>query len=570
MNGPYVRRMIPKPSDTDREVEADDQAIQTILLGLPEEIYAAVDSCETAQEIWLRVQQMMKGYDIGIQEKKAKLFNEWERFTSTDGESIESYYHRFSKLMNDSKRNKNFPENIASNLKWLKEMGGGNQFRQYAGQNVRNQNRNDNVVATRAEGNANENNGYQIRCYNCRGLGHLARNCTVRPQRRDFDLTAAAADLDEIEEVNANCILMANLQQASTSGTQTDKALVYDSDGSAEVQLYDNCYNNEIFNMFTQEEQGGTVEEHPATVEETRAYFELLYNNLEIEVEKVNTVDHKLRETNADLTTELARDFKSLANKAGESLAKHKALELEIKRLLRAVVSQDIMSIVQNNFVVDTSNLQTKLEPYNDMQQKIEQLQAQLGDPKGKSKDTPCVSDTLDPLPQKPKNKNVELEFQVSKQKDTTKGTSTNTKFANQSTKRKPSLQSLRNKFVVRQPNTFQSERLNFSKTRVPQKVDKMNDLSNPVTSNSVPTTKESKVVENDKVIAPGMFRINPFKNSREEKYVPNKPIKASVKTNQITVSQPHVITKKVVNSDSNGFSSTRVDITTKTRRPQP
>ncbi|GKF57295.1 hypothetical protein Tco_0170832, partial [Tanacetum coccineum] len=31
-----------------------------------------------------------------------------------------------------------------------------------------------------------------------------------------------------------NCILMANLQQASTSGTQTDKAPVYDSDGSDE------------------------------------------------------------------------------------------------------------------------------------------------------------------------------------------------------------------------------------------------------------------------------------------------------------------------------------------------
>nr|GFB84354.1 hypothetical protein [Tanacetum cinerariifolium] len=30
------------------------------------------------KEIWLRVQQMMKGSDIGIQEKKAKLFNEWE------------------------------------------------------------------------------------------------------------------------------------------------------------------------------------------------------------------------------------------------------------------------------------------------------------------------------------------------------------------------------------------------------------------------------------------------------------------------------------------------------------
>ncbi|GJX42027.1 putative reverse transcriptase domain-containing protein [Tanacetum coccineum] len=104
----------------------------------------------------------------------------------------------------------------------------GNPFRQYAGKNVGNQNGNGNVVVARAKGNANGNNGNQIRCYNCRGLGHLARNYTVRTRRRD---------------------------QASTSGTQSDKAPVYDSDGSAEVQLHDNCYDDEIFKMFTQEEQ---------------------------------------------------------------------------------------------------------------------------------------------------------------------------------------------------------------------------------------------------------------------------------------------------------------------------
>ncbi|GKC58632.1 hypothetical protein Tco_1086230 [Tanacetum coccineum] len=97
-----------------------------------------------------------------------------------------------------------------------------------------------------------------------------------------------------------------------------------------------------------------------------------------------------------------------------------------------------------------------------------------------------------------------------------------------------------------------------------------MNDLSNPVTSNSVPTTKESKDVYNEKVIAPGMFRINPFKNTREEKSIPSNLNKPSVRTNPITVSQPHVITKKVVNSDSHAFSSTGVYITTKTRRSQP
>nr|GFA34449.1 hypothetical protein [Tanacetum cinerariifolium] len=96
--------------------EGNATGIMTILLGLPEDIYAAVDCCETAQEIWLRVHQMTKGSYIGIQEKKAKLFNEWERFTSSDGESIESYYHHFLKLMNDLKRNKHFQKRLTAIL----------------------------------------------------------------------------------------------------------------------------------------------------------------------------------------------------------------------------------------------------------------------------------------------------------------------------------------------------------------------------------------------------------------------------------------------------------------------
>nr|GFC79413.1 hypothetical protein [Tanacetum cinerariifolium] len=91
--------------------------------------------------------------------------------------------------------------------------------------------------------------------------------------------------------------------------------------------------------------------------------------------------------------------------------------------------------------------------------------------------------------------------------------------------------------------------------------------LSKPVTSNSIPTPRESKVMKNDKVIAPGMFRINPFKTSREEKHVPNK-VRAIARTKPITISQPPVFTKKDVNSDSNGLSFTGID-NTKTRRPK-
>ncbi|GJV80003.1 hypothetical protein Tco_1515873 [Tanacetum coccineum] len=109
-----------------------------------------------------------------------------------------------------------------------------------ANQNA-NQNRNGNVVAARAEDNRNGNNANQIRW--------------IQLQVEGFDLMAAAADCEEIEEVNVNYILMANLQQASISGTHADNAPVYDSDGSAEVHQYENLNNNEIFNMFAQEEQ---------------------------------------------------------------------------------------------------------------------------------------------------------------------------------------------------------------------------------------------------------------------------------------------------------------------------
>nr|GEV04997.1 hypothetical protein [Tanacetum cinerariifolium] len=820
INGPYVRRMIPEPGDTNCEVPVNES----------------------------------------FHEKKAKLFNEWERFTFNDGESIESYYHRFLKLMNDLRQNKHFPKKIASSLKFLNNLqpewsrhvtivhqtkdlhiadytqlydflkynqkevdelkakqlaknqdplalmatsnnpynfpvphqdqpsfnqnylqqpilnlkdiinpttamnmalalmakafklnystptnnnqmissnlrnrqiaqpgnlngynavqNVRNQVAQNAIQNSRiqnvgnqnglivalgnaNQNRNGNLLAARVEGNATGHNGNQIRCYNCRRV--------------------AAAALDEIEEVNANCILMANLQQASTSDTQTNKALVYDSDGSAEVHNYEDCYNNDIFNMFTQgkqytellepipeshqvpqndnnvisevtrvEQSGETVEQHPENVEETRALYDSLYQNLAMEVEKVNTINRKLKETNAELTTELVR-FKNqekcfeisqekydklercyqksiyqeqcLSKKINalhlsfdkqimtlneeisdlnKHLSKEKStvsflleekkrltsdfkihedklldkkiqLEKKIKELDNILVKmgQSIQTIHMLSPKPDSfyhtdqkMALEETLQLAQESRQKIKQLNKEIK-PTNYTKINHLsgvfVSQTAKSLEElyfsnasktanvsKPisipneefsddttpsvaskflneeaakfvgdfkslakeadesfaKHKALELEIErllravVSAQKDNTRGTSTNTKFVKQSILGKPPM---------------------LGETLA---------LSQPVTSNSIPTPQESKVVKNDKVIAPGMLRINPFKPSREEKHVPNN-VRANARTKPITVSQPPVFTKKDVNSDSNGLSSTGID-NTKTRRPQP
>ncbi|GKC14811.1 hypothetical protein Tco_1011593 [Tanacetum coccineum] len=579
---------------------------------------------------------------------------------------------------------------------------------------------NGNVIVARAKGNANGNNA------------------------EEYDLMAATRDIDEIEEVNENCILMANLQQALTSGTQIDKAPIYDSDGSSKVlepisephQTQQN--NNNVTSVDSSVEQsGGTAQQHLATVEETRTHYESLFKNLAVEVEKVNMVNRKLKVTNVDLTTELARykgQEKSFeVNKAkfdeleigyiksvyqeqcltkkinalhlkekkrlksdlkiheDELLDKQIDLEKNIKELDNilaksreevyflntsqmasvsksfsipndeysddtARVARKFLNEVKDTLVTlqHTSDLQIELDrtkdkleyciikkekehailwndwykkceeciydklsydkAYNDMQNQIERLQAHLGDLKGKSSNTRCVSNTLDPLSQKLKDENVSLEFlflnydkenkhlktiyknqfdsikvtraqtkiiidslqqklndmiyenaslraqlhtKFSEQKLISKGTSVNTKFKKQSILGKP-------------PSSSQLKL--YSVTPLPKfsvipKVGETNALSNKVTSNSAPSYRESTIMKNDKLIAPGMYRINPSKTSRVDNDMLIKP-RASVRTTPITASQSHVTSQENVNPNLNVLSSTGIECTAKTRRP--
>ncbi|GJV33260.1 crossover junction endonuclease EME1B-like protein [Tanacetum coccineum] len=85
----------------------------------------------------------------------------------------------------------------------------GNQVRQNVVQNVGNEVR-QNVVQNPgmemllpAEGNGNGNgiNGNPIRCYNCRGDGHYASNCTVKPRKRDAAYLQQQLQIAQEEEV---------------------------------------------------------------------------------------------------------------------------------------------------------------------------------------------------------------------------------------------------------------------------------------------------------------------------------------------------------------------------------
>nr|GEX06062.1 putative ribonuclease H-like domain-containing protein [Tanacetum cinerariifolium] len=97
------------------------------------------------------------------------------------------------------------------------------------------------------------------------------------------------------------------------------------------------------------------------------------------------------------------------------------------------------------------------------------------------------------------------------------KGNSVDTKFAKPSIFRKPVLQPLRNQSVVRLLNTFQFERLKYSKSQFASQVDVNNDLPKLVTPHYFPKVRESMFIKPYHVIASGSS-----KNSFKELYRSN------------------------------------------------
>ncbi|GJT53753.1 hypothetical protein Tco_0988807 [Tanacetum coccineum] len=81
--------------------ESEKEAIHLILTGIGDEIYSTVDACQTAQEMWEAIERLQQGESLNIQDVKTNLFWEFGQFTSHDGETIESYYTRFYKMMNE-------------------------------------------------------------------------------------------------------------------------------------------------------------------------------------------------------------------------------------------------------------------------------------------------------------------------------------------------------------------------------------------------------------------------------------------------------------------------------------
>ncbi|GKE63611.1 hypothetical protein Tco_1513978, partial [Tanacetum coccineum] len=101
------------------QLNVEAKVVQIILTGIDNDIYSTVDAYPNACEMWKAIERLNQGESINVQDLKTNLYWEFGKFTSRDGESLESYYLRFYKMMNELVRNQCDVTNHHVNVQFL-------------------------------------------------------------------------------------------------------------------------------------------------------------------------------------------------------------------------------------------------------------------------------------------------------------------------------------------------------------------------------------------------------------------------------------------------------------------
>nr|GEV16966.1 hypothetical protein [Tanacetum cinerariifolium] len=108
--------------DIHDQLNAQAESVQIILTGIDNDIYSTVDACPNACEMWKEIKRLKQGESINVQDLETNLYWEFGKFTSQDGESLESYYSRFYKMINEFIRNQCDVTNHQVNIQFLLQL----------------------------------------------------------------------------------------------------------------------------------------------------------------------------------------------------------------------------------------------------------------------------------------------------------------------------------------------------------------------------------------------------------------------------------------------------------------
>nr|GEW51042.1 hypothetical protein [Tanacetum cinerariifolium] len=117
-----VETILNMPPEKKEHYQSKKEAIHLLLTKIGDEIYSTVDACKIAHDMRIAIKRLQQGESLHIQDVKTNLFWEFGIFTSHDGESMESYYFRFYKMMNEMIRNNLTVATMQVNLQFLQQL----------------------------------------------------------------------------------------------------------------------------------------------------------------------------------------------------------------------------------------------------------------------------------------------------------------------------------------------------------------------------------------------------------------------------------------------------------------
>ncbi|KAJ9566847.1 hypothetical protein OSB04_002813 [Centaurea solstitialis] len=100
----------------------DKRALTLLIMALPNDMYARVDSLTNARDVWLEIEQQMQGGDSAVESQKESALNAYEGFKARENESLIDSYQRLNAFVNDLRRLGVEKSKYEVNVKFLKNL----------------------------------------------------------------------------------------------------------------------------------------------------------------------------------------------------------------------------------------------------------------------------------------------------------------------------------------------------------------------------------------------------------------------------------------------------------------